>query len=575
MSFWKKLKPGFWVHEQDVSGPFRYLFNFPRMWKLAVFLTSTVVLVPLVTMALIDYRVTREAMEGEIFFRTSRLTSNTRRTVTDFLRARRSALDFIAQDNSFHRLNDTPRMEALLDHLRKSFGGFVDLGVIDPLGSQRSYVGPYSLLGRNYSEQEWFQAVLDRGVYVSDVFLGYRKVPHMVIAVKRTLPNGSFFVVRATLDTERFQEMLSELEMSGRGEACIINHEGIVQTPGRYHGEVLDKSGIPVPEYSERTRVTEETLAGGETLLVGYAYIEDTPFILTIVKQKRELMEPWYHTRAQLIGFLSVSVLVILVVILGGTTYLVNRIYQADQRRLTALHQLEYSNKMATIGRLSAGVAHEINNPLAIINEKAGLIQDYFQLKKIYAKDEKLLKLVDSIIHSVERCSTITRRLLSFARQTDVNFRPLEIDSVVREVLEFLGKEAEYRSISVNIDIPPEASRIVSDRSKLQEIFLNLINNAFEAMEDEGRLDIRARTEDSDSINVEVSDDGCGMTEAQLKRVFDPFYTTKIDKGGTGLGLSITYGLVNKLGGSVNAESRPGQGTTFHIRLPRNPGKEG
>ncbi|MFP3927599.1 MAG: cache domain-containing protein [Desulfobacteraceae bacterium] len=390
------------------------------MWKLAVFLTSVAVLVPLLTLAIIDYRVTRDAMENELVLRTSRLASNTRRTVTYYLRERRSALEFIARDNTYMELNEPHRMEDLLESLKESFGGFVDLGVIDPLGNQRTYVGPYDLEGRNYGDQGWFNAVAERGLYISDVFMGFREVPHMVIAVKRILPNGSFFVLRATLDTERFQEILSKVEVSPSGEACLINRDGIVQSKGVYHGEVLEKSRLPVPEYAPHTRVIEETSEDGKRLLVGYAYIEETPFILTIVKPKRELMEPWYQTRDQIIGFLVVSVAVILVVILGGATYLVNRIYQADQRRLTALHQLEYSNKMATIGRLSAGVAHEINNPLAIINEKAGLIRDYFMIKKEYAHDKKLLSLLDIIIKSVDRCSTITRRLLSFARQTDV-----------------------------------------------------------------------------------------------------------------------------------------------------------
>ncbi len=575
MSPWiKRLKPSFWVHEKDSAGPFRYMFNFSRMWKLAVFLASAVVLVPLITMAFIDYRVTREAIEQEIALRTARLASNTRRTVTYYLRERRSALEFIARDNTFKELNEHDRIREVLEGLKASFGGFVDLGVIDPLGNQRTYVGPYKLEGRNYGDQEWFDAVLEKGLYISDVFLGYRKVPHMVIAVKRMLPNGSFFVLRATLDTERFQEILSQVEVSARGEACLINRKGIVQTPGRYQGEVLEKSRLPVPEYALHTRVIEEATPDGQRLLVGYAYIEETPFILTIVKPKRELMEPWYHTRDQLIGFLAVSVAVILVVILGGATYLVNRIYQADQRRLTALHQLEYSNKMATIGRLSAGVAHEINNPLAIINEKAGLIKDYFLIKEAYARDDKLLGLVDIIIKSVERCSIITRRLLDFARQTDVEFKELDIEEVVREVLDFLGKESEYRSITIDIEIPEEVSQVVSDKSKLQEILLNLFNNAFEAMEDGGRLQVRASAEGAGAVDIRVTDDGCGMSEEELKHVFEPFFTTKSGRGGTGLGLSITYGLVQKLGGRMGVESTPGKGTTFHIRLPLDPSKQ-
>ncbi len=570
-----RLKPRFWVRDQDGFGPFGYLFNFPRMWKLAVFLTSAVVLVPLVTMALIDYRVTREAMEKENFLRTSRLTSNTRRTVSYFFGERRDVLEFIALNNTFEELNEPRRLRLILENLKASYGGFVDIGVIDPQGTQRTYVGPYPLKGKDYSGQSWYQAVLERGMYVSDVFLGFRNVPHMVIAVKRELPNGVSFVLRTTLDTKRFQEILSQVEVRGEGEVCIINRRGVVQKPGSCQCRLLESIQYTVPEYSSHTQVNERTLSGGERVLVGYAYIEETPFILTVVKRKQDLMEPWYQSRIQLIGFLVVSGVAILLVILGGATLLVNRIYQADQRRLAALHQLEHSSKMATVGRLSAGVAHEINNPLAIINEKAGLMRDYFILAGRYERDETLLNMVDAILRAVERGGTITRRLLSFARPEEGEYKAVELGQVVREVLEFLGKEAEYRSISITVDVSRDASPIVTDRGKLQEILLNLINNALEAMEEGGSLRIAARRESPGTVCIQVKDTGCGMTEAQLKNVFDPFFTTKGSSGGVGLGLSITYGLVQKLQGRVEVESTSGQGTTFHVHLPVDPGKEG
>jgi two-component system, NtrC family, sensor kinase len=575
MALWKTLKPEFWDYVDAAAGPFTPLFNFRRIWQLAVLLTVGVAVVPLVAITAVDYQVTQKSIESEIALRTSRLVSNTRRAVSFFLEERRAALDFIVRDNTFADLNDPERLETILRNLKSAFGGFTDLGVIDPLGYQRLYVGPYRLEGVDYSEQAWYREVLERGVHISDVFLGFRQVPHLIIAVKHDVGSGAHFVLRATLDTERFNHLISYPEVAGGGDAFLINREGKLQTPSLSHGNVLDTLSLPVPAVSHSTELIEEQDFQGNLNVVGYAYIENTPFMLMIVKNKEELMKPWSKTRLYLMGFLAGSITIILVVILGVASFLVNKIYLADQKRITMLHQVEYSNKMATIGRLAAGVAHEINNPLAVINEKAGLIKDLFSMKPDGAKDEKLLSTVNAIISSVERCAKITRRLLSFMRNTGVIIEGINLAETIQEVLVFLGKEAEYRSFHISVHMDEDVPQITSDRGRLQEIFLNVINNSFAAMQDGGHLQVTVKRAKADSVAVTITDDGCGIPKADLERVFEPFFSTRTGKGGTGLGLSITSGLVQELGGHIRVESEVGKGTSFTIILPiKTEGKE-
>jgi signal transduction histidine kinase len=495
--------------------------------------------------------------------------SNTRRAVSFFLTERRSALNFIVRDNSASDLNVPERLGVVLRNLKESFGGgFVDLGVIDTWGRQRTYVGPYGLEGRDYSGQPWFNQVVERGVYISDVFLGYRRVPHLVIAVKKALPDGSFCVLRASLGIDPFEDLLANLELSGEGDAFIINHEGILQTNSHYHGRVLEKLTLPVPAFSISTQVLEGQNTAGESLFVGYRFIEETPFILMIVKKKNELMKPWYQTRLELILFLAISVSVILAVILGTATYMVRNIYLADQRRLVALHQMEYASKMASIGRMAANVAHEINNPMAIINEKAGLINDLFSIKKQYTEDQKLQGLVQSILSAVNRAGKITKRLLTFARNLEAAMEPVRLKETLAEVISFIDKEAEHRSISIQLDVPENCPIIETDRGKLEQIFLNIVNNAFAAINKDGHLNIRAKCAGNDAIAVSFEDNGCGIPKADLQRIFEPFFSTKTGQGGTGLGLSITYNLTREIGGSISVESEVNKGTCFTITLP-------
>jgi two-component system, NtrC family, sensor kinase len=568
MGFPVKWKPKFWDYYDVASGPQRSLFNFRKIWFLAVILTAGVSLLPLIFITAVNYRATQKGIESEIRLRTTRLVSNLRRSVTFFLEERQSAIEFITRLHPCRDLDNPAQLGLVLENLKKSFGGFVDLGIIDADGKQRTYVGPYDLQGKNYGDQEWFRQVVQKGRYISEVYPGFRQVPHLVIAIKHQLDDKSFHILRATLDTERFNHLIAGLEAGDSGDAFLINHRGGLQTPSRTYGDVLRDIPLPIPTFSTKTEVLEAVSAQGDPLVVGYAYIQDSPFILLMVKNKKNLMKDWNWTRLELLGFLFISVTVILLVILGTATYLVEQVFLADRRRVAMLHKVEYANKLASIGRLAAGVAHEINNPLAIINEKAGLIKDIFSFKPEYQPEPRLLGLVDSIIASVERCATITRRLLRFARHLEVSIQTVQLEELVREVLGFVGKEAEYRSIEVLVKVQGEIPPFESDRGKLQQIFLNIINNALAAMEDGGHLDITLERVDENAVSASFADTGRGIPEEDLKRVFEPFFTTKASKGGTGLGLSITYGLVQELGGSIRVESTVGQGTRFTVILP-------
>jgi len=572
LTIWSKIVPKFWRAQVDLSGEQQDVSYYSRIWKIAVVGIATVSLVPLIAMTLMNMKQYGSALKTEIIFPVSRLVSNTKRTITDFLTERRAALTYIVQDPTLDATCAQPCLSTILKRLKSSHGGFVDLGIIDSLGLQRAYVGPYDLKGKDYSEQDWFKEVLVKGVYVSDAFAGYRKIPHFVIAVKQELDNGDFYILRATIDTNKFNDLIVSLGLRPSSDAFLINQRGILQTPSRFHGGVLEKIELSIPHASTRTEIQEISDEEGRRSIMGYAYIEGSPFIFVVLQQEKELMKSVDKLRRILSLFLGISVTLILIVVFAAATHLVNRIYEADMKRTSALHTIEHTNKMASTGRLAAGVAHEINNPLAIINEKAGLLKDFLSLSEELPPRDKLVGLVDSILYSVERCGVITHRLLGFARHIDVRSEPIDLGNFLQEVLGFLGKEAQYRNITVNMNVADQLPVIESDRGRLQQVFLNVINNAFAAVQDGGRIDISAKPSTPDRVAVTITDDGCGIPPENLRAVFEPFFSTKGDKG-TGLGLSITYGLVQKLGGEISVESGVNKGTSFTITLPlKQPG---
>ncbi len=571
MSFWERIKPEFWGHHDVAAGLHRHLFNLRRIWFLSIVLTAGAAIIPVFFLAAIDYRVTLTSFESENIMRTSRLVSNTRRTVSFFILERQYALQFLVRDNPLETIGNKPRLDAILKNLTESFGGFTDLEVIDFNGSQIAYSGPYGVTGVNYIEQSWFKEVLTHGNYVSDIFMGFRMNPHMLVAVKQGAENHNGYILRATLEASQFHEELQHIESGSIGEMFIINHDGVLQTPSERFGSLFGQLALEVPKYSESTRVTETTGPDGEALLVGYAYLENTPFILMAIRDKAFLMSAWQEARQKIILYLVGSIAIILIVVLVVSTYLVSKIHTADQSRVAALHKVEYINKMASLGRLSAGVAHEINNPLAIINEKTGLMKDLLGQMEESPLRIRMMTLVEAVLQSVDRCSRITRRLLNFARQSDVAFNIIDIGAVIDNVTGFLQKDAENRNIQIEIDIAPDIPLIRSDRGKLEQIFLNLMNNAFAALADGGHLNIKVRKLSGKKIRILVIDDGCGILAEDLPRVFEPFFSTRTRQGGTGLGLSITKGLAEEIGGTISVESKPGEGTRFSITLPFNP----
>jgi two-component system NtrC family sensor kinase len=538
-----------------------------RLLYLSVLSVSLVAIIPLVVMTAVNYHQYQDAFHAESLRPVASFTMIAKVSLEAFLSERVSALSLATRSESPSAIRDPVILGTLLERMKRSFGGFIDLGLVDETGEQVSYAGPYDLQGKNYKGQDWFHEVGLRGIYISEVFLGHRHLPHFVIAVTFDADEASRWVLRATIDAEYIVRQIGALSMDRSDDAFLINGEGILQTPSRYYGKALDPCPLPVPPKSTHPDILETRDANGDPLIIGYAFIERSPFILMLLRRPGAQQPGWLRLRRNLLLFLTTSIALILAVVYGGSRYMVNRTRQADVRRASVYHEMEYTNKMAAIGRLAAGVAHEINNPLAIIGEKAGLHKDLLSLSEELPPKEKMLALVDSVLESVERCGAITHRLLGFAKHMDTRREEIDLHHLLRGVLGFLEREAGYRNLDVVFHLDENVPTVESDRGQLQQVFVNVVNNAFAAVDDGGRIDISISRLDPDHVSVSVCDTGVGISKDDLKHIFEPFFTTK--KGaGTGLGLSITYGIVQKLGGRIEVSSEPGVGTCFTITLP-------
>jgi len=238
--------------------------------------------------------------------------------------------------------------------------------------------------------------------------------------------------------------------------------------------------------------------------------------------------------------------------------------------RQALMRQILQSERRAAVGRLAAGVAHEINNPLAVIAEIAGFLDDL-------ARDEdeapelaaEVRRGLPKILRHVERGREITRRLLSFARKTEARIEVADVNASLDEILPFLEKEATLARATIHRDYEPDLPRVAVEEMQLQEVFINLITNAIQAVATCEQGSVSVSTESAgEKVRVTVRDDGPGISPSVRDRLFDPFVTTKPSGQGTGLGLSICYGIVRRFDGQIRVTSEPGQGAAFEVILP-------
>ncbi len=230
--------------------------------------------------------------------------------------------------------------------------------------------------------------------------------------------------------------------------------------------------------------------------------------------------------------------------------------------------RLLQSQKLAAIGELSAGIAHEINNPLAIIRQEAEWLDRLLKKQANLEGAEDLQGSVHQIMQQVDRCTEIIRNLLDFARKRDPVIQAVDVNRVIEDMTMLVEKEARHNNITIARRYDPDLPRILSDAPQLRQVILNFLTNATHAVGKSGTVTITTRLADRDSIDIVISDTGCGIAEENLKKIFDPFFTTKPPGQGTGLGLSICHGIILRLGGRITVESTLGQGTEFTITLP-------
>ncbi|MBU2648357.1 two-component sensor histidine kinase [bacterium] len=441
---WNRLKPAI-IFDENMIAPKRYQMLFRNI----VAIMLLVSFIPLISMTVINHTQYQNSLRSQTFNPLRLLVNKTAHSLELFLDERLSVIRFIAASRSYDSLSQSATLNTLYQVLKKEIGGIVDLGVINKEGKQVAYAGPYDLLGRDYSQQSWFHEVALRGYYISDVFMGYRGFPHIAIAVQQFTVDGRSWTLRATIDTRKLNGIIQSMGLEPESDAFFINQDRILQTPSRYYGHVLESCRLNIPSIITETYVEEITDDSGRPVIVALANIIQRRFILVVAKPRSVSLRSWYTLQNEMLIIFIAGATLIIISVFTIARFLVKKIREADEKRELAFREIENAQKLSSLGNLAAGVAHEINNPMAIIDQKAGLMVDLIKINPEFKETDKFLKLTESILQNVGRCKSITHRLLGFARRIEVTFEEIDLNRLIKEVLGFMEKEALYRNIAL------------------------------------------------------------------------------------------------------------------------------
>ncbi|MFH1052301.1 MAG: ATP-binding protein [bacterium] len=455
-------------------------------------------------------------------------------------------------------------MDFYLNELKRTSESFIDIGFFNSSGIQSNYAGPLKqLVNRDYSRETWFVDLiqLDKRYIITDIYLGLRGKPHFTIGVKRNIKNG-YYILKSSLDPQKIYEYIISTEKSLDVNISIVNFRGKYQLVNKKMANLLDS--CPISPRASKVNGFEETTLKGKSIKYAYSWLSETDWAVIVSLDTSHSSGFFIKYSNVIIASIFVLAILIIIIVFRSKVMVFN-----DYERDIAKSQLEQASKLATVGELSAGIAHEIGNPLNIIANEVGIMKDYTDPRfKVEKSIEDLQPHFEKIMKAVFRCKDINNKLLTFVRREGLNADYFDINVIIKELVSgFFERELSYENIKLKFSLKENLPKVYLDANQIRQVLINLINNAADAIGKGGEIAISTNLL-SDKIVLSVSDTGKGIPHEEIDKIFLPFFTTKPVGKGTGLGLSVSYGIIKNHGGEIHVESVVGKGTSFIVELP-------
>ncbi len=534
------------------------------------------ILVPLIPFAAslaIGYSSYKSSMRQAALERAERIADSHAALIGSFLNERKTDLDVILATIGEQHLASPGRLASILASLQRTSLAFIDLGLTNQDGLQVAYAGPFDLTGKNYKQSKWFKQTCAHGSFVSSVYMGYRHQPHFVVAVMAR-QNGESWILRATVDQDLFGNLVEGVSIGATGEAYIVNDLGELQTEKRSGGALLEKEQGLVPTISQNAK-SSGTFG---QFIYATTPLNNNMWRLVVRQNTSEALQEldWAALCIAVVSLLGGGFILILAFTVSNR--LIHMLHSKEHERVEMETHLMRAARLAELGEMSAGFAHEINNPLQIMKSEIALMEMVSEEAGMDApiQEEQKATILDGLHQlgkQIDRCASITRSILKFGRHTGPEITDVNLSEFLPELCEITKRKAEVSGIEFSCSVPEGIPTVRLDAGQLQQVMLNLMNNAIQAIEERhgnegGQLKVAVKKTDENHIKLLVQDNGKGIRSENLERIFNPFFTTKPPGKGTGLGLSICHAIIDAMGGIMEVSSARNKGTSFTISLP-------
>ncbi|MCX7908711.1 MAG: ATP-binding protein [Ignavibacteria bacterium] len=470
--------------------------------------------------------------------------------------------------SNFKKINNE-NTSLVLKHLKTQSPHFLDIAIIDTSGKIISYANSSSLnlLSTKFDNVSPLKSIADTGKYFFSEPLFTPSYNAFAITIKGYFENKLIFL-RSHIDLSSINELLSSKIKKENVIIALIDNKykylyktqlGKENSLSKFSPPRKPKSGVLTTHIKNKRHS------------YGFCWLDIKDWCVICFSQTPETYVALSISQTSTLLSIGTFILFLVVIYLRA-----KKIVQyerekeiAEREKNIARLQLEHASKLVAVGELAAGIAHEINNPLAIIASEAGLIKDLINPEfGQFVTFEDLIPHLDNIQNSAFRARDITRKLLTFVRKDDIKLDYYDVNAIIKELVEgFVDRELYVSNIKLEVNLQPDLPKALVDPNSLKQVVVNLLTNARDAIVPPGKITITTNQKDR-NILISVKDTGSGISKEQMEKIFLPFYTTKPVGKGTGLGLSVSYNIIKSFGGTIEVESLVGVGSTFTIVLP-------
>lgn len=540
-----------------------------RLQAKIIAVTLIVGVAPLLLLSVVFYRQFSDICEERMIAQTAHAVKTHADALNTALRDNVSMLQAVSGAAAAESLLDRRFLASTVAALNRTatHPGVIALAVLDSDGTLLADSSPFPTAPEADRSRGIAQAVLYDSS-ASAVFADSTGNSHYFMTIRGSGANAHLFL-HAAFDGDLVYRLLCQLRDGRSQDIYLLDRQGVFQTKPWYDGALLTRGFLDVADFNESGPTVQKVVRDGKTFYYAGAWLSENDWLLVVRQPSCQDMGRLAQARDAAMISVLLGFATIFFVSLAVTHIMVSRLKKALTQAQALSLQLGQNEKLAAIGKMAAGVAHEVNNPLAIIREKTGWMKDLldgesFKGSPYYQKYRGSLTTIEK---AVSRAAKITHNLLSYAGSLEPRNDDVDVNAVINKTIDILEQHARLHHVEIQTDLEEHLPVISSSESELQQVFLNLLNNAVDAIGTDGLIDISTRRA-GDRIVVQIKDDGAGMAPEAQRRIFEPFYSTKAAVYGTGLGLAISHSIITNMNGTIAVASAEGRGTTMTVTLP-------